>query len=95
MRDAAVIRKSNIPLDDLYTLRFAAGRAPTREPLPRCLTGSPRAADLPPADPPPAGKPLAGVRVALDPGAPRRTLGAVGGTLVPDRRHGCRSWKAR
>ena len=62
--DAAVVRKSNIPLDDLYTLRFAPDAARAK-PLPPAYW-KPRA-DLPPADPP-AGKPLAGVRIALDPG---------------------------
>ena len=61
---AAVIRKTSVPLDDLYTLRFAADDA-GRKPLPAAFW-RPRAA-LPPA-PPPADKPLAGVRVALDPG---------------------------
>ena len=62
--DAAVLRKSNIPLDDLYTLRFAPDAARAK-PLPPAYW-KPRA-DLPPADPP-AGQPLAGVRIALDPG---------------------------
>ncbi len=61
---AAVIRKTSVPLDDLYTLRFAADDA-NRKPLPAVFWRA-RAA-LPPA-PPPADKPLAGVRVALDPG---------------------------
>ena len=62
--DAAVLRKSNVPLDDLYTLRFAPDAAHAK-PLPPAYW-KPRA-DLPPADPPP-GQPLTGVRIALDPG---------------------------
>ena len=61
---AAVIRKTSVPLDDLYTLRFAADEA-GRKPLPPAFW-RPRAA-LPPATPP-TDKPLAGVRIALDPG---------------------------
>ena len=78
---AAVIRKTSVPLDDLYTLRFAADDA-SKKPLPAAFW-RPRTA-LPPA-PPPADKPLAGVRVALDPGHLGRTLGETGGALVPDR----------
>ncbi len=66
--DAVVIRKSNVPLDDLYTLRFAADAAAAK-PLPPAYW-RPRA-DLPPPIPSPASpsdQPLAGVRVALDPG---------------------------
>ena len=62
--DAAVIRTTNIPLDDLYTLRFAPSDAACK-PLP-ARYWRPRAA-VPPAAPPP-GRPLAGLRVALDPG---------------------------
>jgi hypothetical protein len=62
--DAAVIRKSNIPLEDLYTLRFAPAGAPAKSPSPSYWR--PRAAIPPPA--PPAGQPLAGVKIALDPG---------------------------
>ena len=62
--EAVVIRKTSVPLDDLYTLRFAADDA-HRRPLPAAFW-RPRAA-LPPT-PPPADKPLAGVRIAIDPG---------------------------
>jgi hypothetical protein len=62
--DAAVIRKSNIPLEDLYTLRFAPAGAPARPRPPAYWR--PRAA-IPPLIPP-AGRPLAGVKIALDPG---------------------------
>lgn len=59
--EAAVIRTNNIPLDDLYTLRFAPVAAP-----PVKESWRPRAA-IAPATPPP-DRPLAGVRIALDPG---------------------------
>ena len=62
--DAAVIRKGLIPLDDLFTLRFAPDAAHAK-PLPPAYW-KPRAG-LPPAAPP-ADQPLAGVRIALDPG---------------------------
>ena len=62
--DAVVLRKSNIPLDDLYTLRFAPSDT-ARKPLPP-RSWRPRGS-LPPAAPPP-DRPLAGVRIALDPG---------------------------
>jgi hypothetical protein len=62
--DAAVIRKSNIPLDDLFTLRFAPAGA-LAKPLPPAYW-RPRAAIAPAT--PPAGQPLAGVKIALDPG---------------------------
>ena len=62
--EAAVLRKTSIPLDDLYTLHFATDGA-HRKPLPTTFWRG-RAA-LPPAKPP-ADKPLAGVRVAIDPG---------------------------
>ena len=62
--DAVVIRKSNIPLDDLYVLRFAPS-ATTTKPLPPAYWRA--RADLPAAIPPPE-KPLSGVRIALDPG---------------------------
>ncbi len=58
--DAAVIRKTSVPLDDLYTLRFAPSDS-TRKPLPMAYW-RPRAA-LPPAE-----RPLDGVKIALDPG---------------------------
>jgi hypothetical protein len=62
---AAVIRKSNIPLDDLFTLRFAAnGVAPARSQPPEYWR--PRGAISPLM--PPAAQPLAGVKIALDPG---------------------------
>ncbi len=57
---AAVLRKTSVPLDDLYTLRFAADDT-HKKPLPAAFW-RPRSA-LPPAD-----KPLTGLRVALDPG---------------------------
>ncbi len=60
--DAAVFRKTIVPLDDLYTLRFAASDA--RKPQPTEYW-RPLAA-LPPAATP--DQPLAGLRVALDPG---------------------------
>ncbi len=63
--DAAVIRKTSVPLDDLYTLRFAASEA-EKKPLPP-VYWRPRAA-LPPTDASATDKPLAGLRVALDPG---------------------------
>ena len=62
--DAAVIRQTSVPLDDLYTLRFAQGEA-GRKPLPPRYW-RPRAAL--PEPPSPGKKPLAGLRVALDPG---------------------------
>ena len=62
--DAAVIRKTSLPLDDLYTLRFAPDAA-AQKPLPPAYW-RPRDA-LPPADKP-ADQPLAGRRIALDPG---------------------------
>ena len=62
--DAAVLRKTSVPLDDLYTLRFAATEA-DRQPLPpaywRPRAGLPLAGSS-------ADHPLAGLRVALDPG---------------------------
>ena len=58
--DAAVIRKTSVPLDDLYTLRFAPSEA-GRKPLPFAYW-RPRAA-LPSAE-----HPLDGVKIALDPG---------------------------
>lgn len=58
--DAAVIRKTSVPLDDLYTLRFAPSEA-GRKPLPSGYW-RPRAG-LPPAE-----RPLDGVKIALDPG---------------------------
>ncbi len=61
---AAVLRKTSIPLDDLYTLRFAADDA-HRKPLPAAFWRG-RAALIPAR--PPADQPLAGVRIALDPG---------------------------
>ncbi len=61
---AATMRKTSVPLDDLYALHFAADDA-HKKPLPAAFW-RPRAT-LPPA-PPPADKPLAGVRIALDPG---------------------------
>ncbi len=57
---AAVIRKTSVPLDDLYTLRFAPSEA-ARKPLPPGYWRT-RAA-LPPAE-----RPLDGVKIALDPG---------------------------
>ncbi len=62
--EAAVIRKSNIPLDDLYTLRFAPAGTPA-DARPDAYW-RPRT-DIAPVTPP-AAKPLAGVRIALDPG---------------------------
>ena len=62
--EAAIVRKTSVPLDDLYTLRFAADGA-HRRPLP-AASWRPRAA-LPPTNPP-VDRPLAGVRVAIDPG---------------------------
>ena len=62
--DAAVMRKTSVPLDDLYTLRFAASEA-DRKPLPPRYW-RPRAAV--PESPSAGDKPLAGLRVALDPG---------------------------
>ena len=62
--DKLVLRKSNVPLDDLYTLRFAPAAA-HRRPLPPEYWRA-RAALAPPAAPP--DQPLAGLRVALDPG---------------------------
>jgi hypothetical protein len=61
---AAIIRKSNIPLDDLFTLRFAPAASPAGSRPPEYWR--PRAA-IPPLVPPSA-QPLAGVRVAIDPG---------------------------
>ena len=62
--DAAVIRKSNIPLDDLYTLHFAPSDAVRQPPPPAYWR--PRALLRP--TPPPPDRPLAGVHIALDPG---------------------------
>ena len=62
--EAAVMRKTSVPLDDLYTLRFATDDAHRRA-LP--ATSWRGRALLPPATPP-ADRPLAGVRVAIDPG---------------------------
>ena len=62
--DAAVVRTTNIPLDDLYTLRFATTDAACK-PLPPAYW-RPRAA-VPPGQPPP-DRPLEGLRIALDPG---------------------------
>ena len=56
----AVIRKTSVPLDDLYTLRFAPSEA-ARKPLPPEYWRA-RAAL------PPAARPLDGVKIALDPG---------------------------
>ena len=61
---AAVIRTTNIPLEDLFTLRFAPANAPAA-PAPQ-VDFRLRAA-IPPVAPPP-GQPLAGVKIALDPG---------------------------
>ena len=61
---AAVIRKTSVPLDDLYTLRFAASEA-ERKPLPPRYW-RPRAAV--PESSAPEAQPLKGLRVALDPG---------------------------
>lgn len=61
---AAVIRKTSVPLDDLYTLRFAPDEA-ERKPLPPRYW-RPRAAV--PGSSEPVGQPLQGLRVALDPG---------------------------
>ncbi len=58
--EAVVIRKTSIPLDDLYTLRFAPSEG-TRKPLPTGYWR--RRAALPPT-----GPPLDGVKIALDPG---------------------------
>ncbi len=60
---AAVIRKTSVPLDDLYTLRFAPNDAgqkplPARYWRPRALVPVAESKD----------KPLTGLRVALDPG---------------------------
>ncbi len=57
---AAVIRKTSVPLDDLYTLRFAPNAA-AKKSLPTAYW-RPRAA-LPTAE-----RPLDGVKIALDPG---------------------------
>ena len=57
---AAVIRKTSVPLDDLYTLRFAPDAA-ARKALPPAYWRT-RAAL------PPSGQPLDGVKIALDPG---------------------------
>ena len=62
--EAAVFRKTSVPLADLYTLRFAADEA-HRLPLPATFW-RPRAALGRVA--PPADRPLAGVRIAIDPG---------------------------
>jgi hypothetical protein len=62
--EAAIIRKSNIPLEDLFTLRFAAATPPAGSRAAEYWR--PRAA-IPPLLPPPA-QPLTGVRVAIDPG---------------------------
>ena len=61
---AAVLRKTSVPLDDLYTLRVAAAEA-ERTPMPP-RNWRPRAAV--PASSEPVGQPLQGLRVALDPG---------------------------
>lgn len=61
--DQVIIRKSNIPLDDLFTLRFAPPVGEATRPLPKTYWRF--RAIMPPAVP---GQPLAGVRVALDPG---------------------------
>ncbi len=61
--DAAVLRTTNIPLEDLYTLRFAPANV---VPKPPPAYWRPRAG-IPPAAPP-ANQPLAGVKIALDPG---------------------------
>lgn len=62
--DQVVIRKSNIPLDDLFALRFAAPAGEAARPLPKTYWRF--RAIMPPAAAP--GQPLAGVRIALDPG---------------------------
>ena len=85
--DAAVIRKTSVPLDDLWTLRFAPNEA-ARKPLPPAYW-RPRAAL------PTGGTPAGRGQNRARPRPPRRTLGQVGGTLVPDRRRSRRSWKAR
>ena len=59
--DAAVMRKTSIPLDDLYRLRFAPNEV-AKKPLPRAYW-RPRAA-LPAA----GNQGLDGVKIALDPG---------------------------
>ena len=59
--EAAVMRKTSVPLDDLYTLRFAPNDA-AKKPLPPAYWRS-RAA-LPPA----GNLPLDGIKIALDPG---------------------------
>ena len=61
--DAAVMRKTSVPLDDLYTLRFAASEADRKSLPPQYWR--PRAAVPPPTS---EEMPLAGLRVALDPG---------------------------
>ena len=77
--DAAVIRKTSIPLDDLYTLRFAPNQA-AKKPLPTAYW-RPRAAL------PKAGQGgLDGIKSRARPRTPGRALGQAGGTLVPDRR---------
>ena len=62
--DAAVIRKTSVPLDDLYTLQFAPDAA-AQKPLPPTYW-RPRSA-VPSSDYP-AAQPLSGLRIALDPG---------------------------
>ena len=62
--EAAVVRKTSVPLDDLYTLKFAASEA-GRKPLPPRYW-RPRAAV--PVVESSREKPLEGLRVALDPG---------------------------
>jgi hypothetical protein len=59
----AIFRKSSIPLDDLFTLRFARDASSVRPPPAEYWR--PRAA-LPPLASP--DKPLAGMKIALDPG---------------------------
>ena len=80
--DAAVLRKTSVPLDDLYTLKFAASEA-DRKPLPPRYW-RPRAAV--PESSKPGEQPLQGLRVSLDPGHLGGAVGEAGGTLVPDRR---------
>ncbi len=62
--DAAVIRTSNVPLDDLYTLQFAPENGPAA-PRPAAYW-RPRAAIVP--SNPPAAHPLMGLNIVLDPG---------------------------
>lgn len=62
--DAAVIRKTSIPLDDLYTLRFAPDAA-RQEPLPAEYWQS---KPLVPGADRTTEHPLTGLRIALDPG---------------------------